>query len=100
MPTAGEIVYTIPSDGSSLPAGPAFLANAPYLDLNITGLTGGGATNLDGIDTANLEIPFLIGLVIDGGISWWKLQVSSAVEDGVTVVQPDDDPTLRWIVVG
>jgi hypothetical protein len=69
----------------------------PTVNLAVTGLTGGG-TNLDNIPTVNRINPSILGIVVNGRLSWWVLQTSSATP-GPGVVQPIDNSALRWIQV-
>lgn len=67
--------------------------------LGITGLTGGGASKLDGISSAaalNRIIIFYTGT----GIEFWMLLNEVHVEDGISYIQPDDDATKSWIKLG
>ena len=67
--------------------------------LSITGFTGGGPTNIDGINTTLYPIPSFFIFVIGGASSMWVLQTSSATP-GRGVIQPTDNSALRFIQVG
>ena len=68
------------------------------VNLSITGYTGGGTTNIDGIATGLYPNPYLFGFVIGGSLSWWELQTSSAAT-GRGVIQPLSNSALRFIQV-
>jgi hypothetical protein len=56
----------------------------------ITGLTGGGATNLDGIATTSLVTSVLVAIKIAGAISFYRLEAGTDAESSPTVIRPDD----------
>lgn len=57
----------------------------------VTGLTGGGVTNLDGVSTAALAVPQVFLVILDGSSQLWVLQAGTLAEDSVNgVVRPDD----------
>jgi hypothetical protein len=65
----------------------------PFVFLRgVTGLTGGGATNLDGIETADLSVSTpIVGYVnIAGTISFYKLAAGTTAESSPTTIRPDD----------
>lgn len=65
----------------------------------ITGYTGGGPTNIDGINTALYpNLPYTFGFIIGGALSWWQLQTSTATP-GRGVIQPVSNSALRFIQV-
>lgn len=63
---------------------------APDLRLDITGLTGGGATNLDGIVTVGATVPQVVMLVIGGAASLYRLAAGTAAEASPGIIRPDD----------
>jgi hypothetical protein len=71
-------------------AGDAISPKFPAFRSAITGRTGGGATNLDGISTASLTIPFLVILVIAGTAEIWQLAAGTDAEADPFVIRPDD----------
>lgn len=56
----------------------------------ITGLTGGGATDLDSIPTTGLSVPYLVMLVRSDTAEHWLLRAGTTAEDGIGIVRPDD----------
>ena len=65
-------------------------AQMTYLPL-VTGLTGGGATKLDGVVTAAIAVPHLYAMVISTSSQLWILQAGTTAEDAPGgVVRPDD----------
>ena len=58
----------------------------------VTGLTGGGATNLDGQTTVGLTVPRLFSVSISDNFEIWKLRTKAGgdVVDGTSIVQPVD----------
>lgn len=57
----------------------------------ITGLTGGGSTNLDGIVTLSaVDTGTMVAIVIGGTVYFYQLQNSTAAEASPTYVRPDD----------
>lgn len=66
----------------------------------VTGLTGGGATKLDGQTTVGSTVPLLVALSINEDTQIWKLRTKSGeIEDAVAYVAPDDSSTLIWVRV-
>lgn len=67
--------------------------------IGITGLTGGGLTNLDGIDVANMPVGTRISLVF-GGVSYnYTLTTSVTAESSPACVAPDSgNSNVRWIL--
>lgn len=64
----------------------------------IVGRTGGGATKLDGVVTLNtLSAGFIVGFVGQFGIEWWQLGTGMDVEDGDTIVWPDDRTSNNFL---
>jgi len=56
----------------------------------VTGLTGGGATNLDGFPTVGLSVPVLLETVINDVSSKWLLKAGTDAVDGVGSIRPTD----------
>lgn len=76
----------IPSSGGSM------------IDLTVDGETS-GVGKIDGVVTTDLAKPLVRGFIIDGALKWYILQIS-ALEVGPGVIEPLDDSTLRWILIG
>lgn len=58
---------------------------------NVTGLTGGGATNLDGLATAGLSVPRIYVLSINTSSQIWALVAGTDAENANGgIVRPDD----------
>lgn len=79
-------------DGAT-PAVPSFAALLSGISIlkNVTGYTGGGATNLDGVPTIGLVPP--IWVQIDhaaDGIRTFKLEAGTTAESSPAVIRPDD----------
>ena len=66
--------------------------NILRVEPSITGLTGGGATNLDGIVTAsgNYAVGICIFLVISGIPAIYQLISGSNAESSPSVIRPND----------
>lgn len=63
----------------------------PNLRLDLTTLTGGGATALDGIPTVGLTTPRMVMLVLPGGpLSVYVLESGTAAESSPATIRPDD----------
>ena len=62
-----------------------FVSNA----YTVTGLTGGGATNLDGIATTSLTTK-MAALKIAGALAFYRLEAGTDAESSPTVIRPDD----------
>jgi hypothetical protein len=74
----------------TVPPGSPTQAQMTYLS-GVTGLTGGGATNLDGVLTVDVTVPHLYALVIGSSSQLWILQAGTNAEDVAGgVVRPDD----------
>lgn len=56
----------------------------------ITGLIGGGVTNLDGIATVELSVGQMVAVVISSTLYVYQLASSTSAENVPTVVRPDD----------
>lgn len=57
---------------------------------NLTGLTGGGATNLDGMETIDLAVGTWVEFIA-GGINYiYQLQAGTDAEASPAVIRPDD----------
>lgn len=88
-----------PNDGSGDPLRTAFqkananfelLNTASVFLLNITGLTGGGANNLDGIATVSIASPIVRSVVIGAVKSEYLLVFGTAAEASPGIILPDD----------
>lgn len=97
--TAQHELMVIQSDGSAYTvlmriARQAAAVSASVINLPaITGLTGGGSTNLDGLVTADGRYPVgtIVVLSYDLLMQSWKLVSSNSLEDSVNgIVRPDD----------
>ena len=92
----GESVILV-SDGSNwnvaVHSGQQVNVYSPINMSGLTGLSGGGATNLDGLTTADLRYPLGTIVVLSYGtaIQHWKLYASTAASDPTNgVVRPTD----------
>jgi hypothetical protein len=56
----------------------------------ITGLTGGGSANLDGIASLNLSVGILRAVVVSGVLRIYRLEAGTTAEAAPGVVRPDD----------
>lgn len=103
---ATTVVTTENGDVNSAAKAIAEIRDTTAFFRDVTGLTGGGSTNLDGIATALFTIPFLVEIVItEGGLlvsqKWYlKTKATGEAEDGTFFVEPDDDAALIWVKVG
>ncbi len=61
------------------------------LGYTVTGYTGGGATNLDGVPTTSLAVNrlFYFGHATDGLKFYW-LRAGTTAESSPTTIRPDD----------
>jgi hypothetical protein len=73
-------------DGNGRAISPFYVAHRG----EVTGRTGGGSANLDGITTTTLTIPFAALIVIAGSGEIWQLVSGTDAEDGTFIVRPDD----------
>jgi hypothetical protein len=64
--------------------------SAAELLLDITALTGGASTALDGIATASLAAPYLVDIIISGGRKSYILQTGTDAEAAPGIIRPDD----------
>lgn len=63
----------------------------PSLRLDISTLTGGGPTALDGITTVGLSLPRMVMLVLPGNpLSVYVLEAGTAPESSPATIRPDD----------
>jgi len=77
-------------------------ADARYLRWfpDITALTGGGSTALDGIDDTDLPARSRVQIFVADELQDWLLQTSSAAEDSAAgIVRPDTFTTKVWFRV-
>jgi len=56
----------------------------------ITGLTGGGVLNLDGITTLTKGPGWIVAVMISGGLKFYQLQAGTDAESSPDVIRPDD----------
>lgn len=79
-----------------------------FLNLNqIVGLTGGGATHLDGVMTKNTFpvgiIAALTGIPGMNPLTWWQLQATTAAAVANQIVTPVDynavTNAVKWVLV-
>lgn len=73
-------------DGNGRGISPFYVAHRG----EVTGRTGGGTANLDGIVTTTLTIPFAVLIRIAGTGELWCLDTGTDAEDGSFTVRPDD----------
>ena len=69
---------------------------------SITGLTGGGAGNLDGVDVTGIVTGTTVKVVIAGVLSHYQLQETTDQESSPDLIIPDSDPesTQRgWVII-
>jgi hypothetical protein len=65
----------------------------------VTGYTGGGSTNLDGITTEGVSVPRLYCFIhATHGFRVFKLDTGTAAEDAPSVIVPDDSTTKNLIL--
>jgi hypothetical protein len=62
-----------------------------YFNNSVTGYTGGGATNLDGLSTLTRAVPVLLAFdhATDGGVVF-KLRAGTDAESSPSLIRPDD----------
>jgi len=70
----------------------------------VTGYTGGGSSNLDGVATVGLPVGLLAGIrLADAGLQWFELQAGTDAEAAPGIVRGDDfDATTNakvWAIV-
>ncbi len=78
---------------------------APVVNyFGITGLTGGGATNLDGIDTEEMDVGLIVAVTLTAVTSLYRLTAGTTAEDSPIVVRPDDyaggTNEKVWVLLG
>lgn len=57
----------------------------------LSGLIGGGPTNLDGIVTVGVSVGLIALVSIPGqGLFFWQLVSGTSTEDGTNIIRPDD----------
>ena len=57
---------------------------------SLTGLTGGGATNLDGIATVSATVGWLVALDVSNVLSLYRLESGTDAESSPDIIRPDD----------
>jgi hypothetical protein len=90
-----NLAVTASQISNSTAAGRAMLtgpeSSVPLLRLDLTTLTGGGATALDGIPTTNLTTPRALFLIRPGEpLSCYQLEAGTAAESAPAIIRPDD----------
>lgn len=55
-----------------------------------TGLTGGGDSNLDGIETVGVPVEVRAAVVISTNISFYRLRAGTDAESSPGIIRPDD----------
>ena len=96
--TAGKYVTTngTPNKGrqtmQSDAYGPSDMAMlvAGQLTPSLTGLTGGTATDLDGVATASLAVGLIRMTLVSGELGFYELQAGTDAESSPDVIRPDD----------
>lgn len=79
---------------------PAQFADEVYYTPTITGLTGGGDTNLDGLATVGLDDGRMQKIIVDGSESTYRGTTGSASESSPDVILSDDQPSgYYWQLV-
>lgn len=64
--------------------------HAAALYTELTGLTGGGSTNLDGVTTTTLDVGALAMFLVSGALETYRLRSGTDAEASPWVVRPDD----------
>jgi hypothetical protein len=77
----------VPTEGS--PSYPTPSQIVVFLS-SVTGLTGGGATNLDGVVTVGVAVGILRAVVISGVLRIYRLQTGTNAEASPGTIRPDD----------
>jgi hypothetical protein len=70
-------------------------ANTINIIPQVTGLTGGGPTNLDGVPTANLPTYYVLA-VFQPASGFWRLELDTDPISFGTVVTPLDHTNRSW----
>jgi len=67
----------------------------------VTGLTGGGSTNLDGFPTVGLSVPVLVETVINDEYARWLVRDGEEAADDVGIIHPVDhnDSTNPKVII-
>lgn len=109
--TLGEMIV-VQSDGSTWTAiihtgqAAAVVGTSPIVMPAITGIHGGGGTNLDGLTTADGRYPAgTVVLLTFAGVAWWQLQAGTAADDPTNgIARPADynasTNTQIWVKIG
>lgn len=86
-------VVEVAVQGPPGPQGPAGVAGGQDSQavLNVTGLTGGGANNLDGLMTINLPLGVIVEVQLYGDVlTPYRLEPGTNAEASPSVIRPDD----------
>ncbi len=80
----------LPDDAIPTPIG---TSRGPRYYPDITGLTGGGATKLDGIPTLDLTVPVMVMVYLSAELQFWRLNSGTDAESSPSIIRPDDYAT-------
>lgn len=75
------------SDATPTPIG---TSRGPRFYPDITGLTGGGTTKLDGIVTVGVTAPVVAVIYVSSELQFWRLASGTTAEASPSVIRPDD----------
>ncbi|MEY2500580.1 MAG: hypothetical protein QOI07_914 [Verrucomicrobiota bacterium] len=89
---AYQVIWNVAGTQGSIPATLLRSATPRIYQLPaVTGYTGGGATNLDGITTRTSAINSLFVVVVNGVMSVWRLEAGTAATDtDAGIIRPAD----------
>lgn len=69
---------------------PIGTSRGPRFYPDITGLTGGGTTKLDGIVTVGVAVPIVVVVYVSSELQFWRLATGTTAESSPSVIRPDD----------
>lgn len=92
MTPAGEAV----AKSSSLQTQKDLLGVSIDFDPAVTGLIGGGSTNLDGVSTAGLDDKKFRFVLISGKIHLYIGTIGAVAENIPSIIVADDNPSYHW----